>query len=93
MTLKLWEVPTGKEIRDSIRISDKFPTYNLPESGIPRLPDGRPMPKILVSLMKLAESPGIIARSDTASAQFGQGLSEDELKYLHALIKKTLTRG
>jgi hypothetical protein len=51
------------------------------------------MPKILVSLMKLAKSPGIIARSDTASPQFGSGLPEDELKYLHALIKKTLTRG
>jgi hypothetical protein len=87
------ELPTGKNTRESIRMAGKLPQYALPESGIPRFPDGRPMPKIVVSLMKLAKSPGIIARSDRASAQFGSGLPEDELKYLHALIKKTLTQG
>jgi hypothetical protein len=40
--------------------------------------------------MKLAKSAGIIARSDAAWVQFGCGLPEDELKYLHALTKKIL---
>jgi hypothetical protein len=86
------DLPTQREMTRSIRIPGKFPKYDLPESGVPRLPDGRPMPKIFVSLMKLAKSAGIIARSDAAWVQFGSGLPEDELKYLHALIKKILTR-
>jgi hypothetical protein len=36
-------------------------------------------------------SHGIIARSDAASIQLGSGLPEEELRYLHALIKKVLT--
>jgi len=86
------DLPTIKEIQSSIRMPDKFPKLDLPESGIPRLPDGRPIPKILVSLMRLFKSPGIIARSDSASVQFGSGLPEEELRYLHALVKKVLTR-
>ena len=85
-------LPTGKDVTGSLRIADKFSIHDLPESGVPRLPDGRPMPKILVTLMKLAKSPGMTARSDTTSVQLGSGLPEDELKYLHALIKKILTR-
>jgi hypothetical protein len=86
------DLPTERDRNNSIQIPDKFPKYDLPESGVPRLPDGRPMPKILLSLKKLAMSPGIIARSDSAWVQFGSGLPEDELKYLHALIKKNLAR-
>jgi hypothetical protein len=50
------------------------------------------MARILVSLMRFARPPGIIARSDTASVPFGAGLPEEELKYLHALIQKVLSR-
>ena len=86
------DLSTGKDRQNSTRTQDRFPKLNLPETGVPRLPDGRPMPRILVSLMRLAKSPGIIARSDTASVPFGTGLSEEELKYLHALIQKVLSR-
>lgn len=82
------ELPTRKSMADSIEIPDKFRKYDLPDTGIPRLPDGRPMPRILVSVMKLIRSPGIMARSDAAWVQFGCGLPEDELVYLHALIRK-----
>lgn len=85
------ELPAIKTITQTIQLPDKYPKYNLPDTGTPRLPDGRPMPRILVSLMKLIKSPGITARSDAAWVQFGSGLSEGELKYLHALIKKILT--
>jgi hypothetical protein len=35
-------------------------------------------------------APGIFARSDRITLQFGQGLSEAELQYLFALIKRRL---
>jgi len=82
---------TGKGIQNSIRMPDQSPRLDLPETGLPRLPDGRPIPKILVSLMRLANSPGMIARSDAASVQFGSGLPEEELRYIHARIRKVLT--
>ncbi len=34
---------------------------------------------------------GITARSDRTAVTFGKGLPEDELAYLHALIRKSLT--
>ena len=61
------------------------------DTGTPRLPNGRPVPKILLSLMRMVPSQGIAARSDRAAVTFGKGLPEDELAYLHALIRKTLT--
>lgn len=33
----------------------------------------------------------IIARSDTAEVSFGKGLTDEELRYIHALIKKRVT--
>lgn len=62
-------------------------------AGLPphRGKDGRPVPKILLSLMRMVPSQGITARSDRAAVTFGKGLPEDELAYLHALIRKTLT--
>lgn len=68
------------------------PGYELGDTGVMRLPDGRPMPGIMVSLLKMAPSSGIVARSDTATINFGAGLPEPELRYLHALILKAMTR-
>jgi hypothetical protein len=61
------------------------------DTGRPRFPDGRPIPGILLSLMRLVPSEGITARSDKATLTFGGGLSDAELAYLHALIRKILT--
>ncbi len=85
------DLPPSQGRGGSISWPNRLPQYDLPETGIARLPDGRPMPRILFSLMKLVKSPGITARSDTAGVQFGAGLPEEELHYLHALMKKTLT--
>lgn len=60
------------------------------DTGTPRLPDGRPVPKILLALARFAGSPGVTARSDKAVVTFGKGLPEEEAAYLYALIKKTL---
>ncbi len=62
------------------------------DTGVIRMSDGRPMPGILVSMLKMAPSPGIVARSDRATITFGAGLSEPELQYLRALILKTMTQ-
>jgi hypothetical protein len=40
---------------------------------------------------RLAPSPGITARSDRTAITIGKGLSDDELAYLYALIRKILT--
>lgn len=85
------DLPPSKGRGGSVAWPSRLPKYDLPETGIDRLPDGRPMPRILVSLMKRLKSPGITARSDTAWVQFGAGLPEEELHYLHALMKKILT--
>ena len=60
------------------------------DTGTPRLSDGRPVPKILLSLMRFVPSQGITARSDKATLTFGKGLPDAELAYLHALIRKVL---
>ncbi len=67
----------------------KLPDFG--DTGSPRLPDGRPVPKILLSLARMIPTQGITARSDKATMTFGAGLPDAELAYLHALIVKTLT--
>ena len=44
----------------------------------------------LLSLMKMAGSRGITARSDKAVVEFAGGLDEAEVAYLFALIRKTI---
>lgn len=61
------------------------------ETGNPRLPDGRPVPRLLLSLMKMAGAKGMIARSDKAEVEFAAGLDEAEAAWLFALIRKTIT--
>jgi hypothetical protein len=62
----------------------------LGDTGSPRMPDGRPVPRFLLSLMKMVGSKGIIARSDKAMVEFAGGLDEAEVAYLFALIRKTI---
>ena len=77
--LKGIEIPGMKKLKD------------FGDTGTPRLPDGRPVPKILLALMRLVPSQGITARSDRVAVNFGRGLPDDELAYLYALIRKILT--
>ncbi len=67
----------------------KLPEFG--DTGSPRLPDGRPVPNILLSIMKLVPTQGITARSDKTALTFGAGLPDAELAYLHALIVRTMT--
>ena len=77
--LKGIEIPGMKKLRD------------FGDTGTPRLPDGRPVPKILLTLMRLVPSPGITARSDRVAVNFGGGLPDDEIAYLYALTRRILT--
>ena len=77
--LKGIELPGGTGLKD------------VGDTGTPRFSGGRPMPKILLALMRMAPSQGITARSDKMALTFGAGLPEEELAYLYALILKTVT--
>ncbi|MGB5216692.1 MAG: hypothetical protein WBN66_00200 [Smithella sp.] len=63
----------------------------LGDTGTPRMPDGRPVPRLLLSLMKMVSSKGIIARSDKIEVALAAGLDEAEVVWLFALIRKTIT--
>jgi hypothetical protein len=81
--------PTTRALVDTVEVPGmkKIPLGN---TGTPRMPDGRPVPRFLLSLMKMTGSRGIIARSDKAVAEFAGGLDEAEVSYLFALIRKTI---
>jgi hypothetical protein len=81
--------PTVRSVMDTIEVPGmkKVPLGN---TGTPRMPDGRPVPRFLLSLIKMTGSKGIIARSDKAVVEFAGGLDEAETAYLFALIRKTI---
>jgi hypothetical protein len=81
--------PTTRALMDAIEVPGmkKVPLGN---TGTPRMPDGRPVPRFILSLMKMAGSRGVTARSDKAVAEFAGGLDEAEVAYLFALIRKTI---
>lgn len=81
--------PTAKPLMDSVEVPGmkKVP---LGETGTPRMPDGRPVPRFLLTVMKMAGSRGITARSDRAVVEFAAGLDEAETAYLFALTRKTI---
>ncbi len=81
--------PTAKSLMDSVEVPGmkKVP---LGDTGTPRMPDGRPVPRLLLAVMKMAGSRGIIARSDRAVLEFAAGLDEAETAYLFALTRKTI---
>jgi hypothetical protein len=83
--------PTTRALVDTVEVPGmkKIPLGN---TGTPRMPDGRPVPRFLLSLMKMTGSRGIIARSDKAVAEFAGGLDEAELAYLFALIRNVITK-
>jgi len=81
--------PTTRAFIDTIEVPGmkKVP---LGDTGSPRMPDGRPVPRFILSLMKMAGSKGIVARSDKAVVEFAAGLDEAEETYLFALVRKTI---
>jgi len=83
-------LPTRKAMLQDLDYTGMSRKQPLGDTGTPRMPDGRPVPKILLSLMKLAPGPGITAVSDRAIVTFGRGLPEPELAYIHGLIRKTI---
>ncbi len=82
--------PTTRVLMDAVEVPGmkKIPLGN---TGTPRMPDGRPVPRFLLSLMKMKGSRGIIARSDKAVTEFAGGLDETEVIYLFALIRRVIT--
>jgi hypothetical protein len=80
--------PARQDIMDAVT----YPGVdNVGETGTARTPDGRPMPRFLLTLMKMVDSRGIIARSDNVEVEFARGLDEAELAWLFALIKRTIS--
>ncbi len=83
-------LPTTRSIIEETDIPGRRRHSDPGDTGTPRMPDGRPVPGFFLSLLKLAGSPGITARSDKTTLTFGQGLPEAELVYIHGLIRKTI---
>ena len=81
--------PTTRALMDTIEVPGmkKVPLGN---TGTPRMPDGRPVPRFLLSLIKMKGSKGIMARSDKTVVEFAGGLDEAEVAYLFAIIRKTI---
>ena len=82
--------PSMRGIMNTIEVPG-MKKVQLGDTGTPRMPDGRPIPRFLLSLIKMVSSKGIIARSDKAVMEFAKGLDEAEVAYLFALIRKTIT--
>jgi hypothetical protein len=81
--------PTARALMDTIEVPG-MKKVHLGNTGTPRMPDGRPVPRFLLSLIKMAGSRGITARSDKAVVEFAGGLEEAETAYLFAIIRKTI---
>ena len=81
--------PTRQGIINTIEVPGMKNTP-LGDTGTPRMPDGRPAPGLLLSLMKMMGSKGIIARSDKTEVELATGLDEAEVAWLFALIRKTI---
>ena len=81
--------PTTRALMDTIEVPG-MKKVNFGNTGTPRMPDGRPVPRFILSLMKMAGSRGITARSDKAVVEFAAGLDEAEVTYLFALTRKTI---
>jgi len=81
--------PTARSLMDSVEVPG-MKKAALGDTGTPRMPDGRPVPRLLLSILKMAGSRGITARSDRAVVEFAAGLDEAETAYLFSLIRKTI---
>ncbi len=86
-------LPTGRTIMEEGRWSRQLQSRSLGDTGILRLPDGRPAPGLMQKLVKYVGLPGITALSRSRRVTFGKGLDEAELLYLRALIRRIIAGG
>lgn len=54
---------------------------------------GRDVPSWLSALRRLVKSKGIVVKSRSGLVTFGAGLPDDEVRYLHAVVARTLGGG
>jgi hypothetical protein len=81
--------PTAKSRLDTIEVPGMRKVH-LGDTGNPRMPDGRPVPRFLLSLIKMKGSRGMMARSDKTVVEFAGGLDEAETAYLFAQIRRVI---
>jgi len=81
-------LPTERYAAEKPNYSGKKEGISIGETGMPRLANGRQLPKFVHKLMKSVPHPGITLRSRNQLQSFGEGLPLDELVYIHALIRK-----
>jgi len=81
-------LPTERYTAEKPNYSGKKEDISIGETGMPRLANGRQLPKFVHKLMKSVPHPGIALRSRNQLLSFGEGLPFDELVYIHALIRK-----
>ena len=51
------------------------------------------MERALTSIVSLTKSNGITLKTRAGFVKIGAGLSDDEIRYLHALLRRTLAGG
>ncbi len=51
---------------------------------------GQEVPPIVYTFLRILAKPGLVARSDKAEIKFGEGLSDEELKYVHYEIMRMI---
>jgi hypothetical protein len=83
-------LPDRRSMLETVEIPGKKRITGLGDTGTPRLPDGRPVPRVLLKIMEMVRSPGITARSDRAIVTFGRGLPEAEAAYVYALVLRAV---
>ncbi|MFA5321516.1 MAG: hypothetical protein WC373_02490 [Smithella sp.] len=82
--------PTMQGTMNAIEVTGMKKVY-LGDTGTPRMPDGRPIPRFLLSLLKMVGSKGIIAHSDKTVIEFAGGLDEAEIAWLYTFIRKKIS--
>ena len=83
-------VPTTRSRLEAMEMPQGKRLIGLGDTGTPRMADGRPVPRFVLSILRHTGSPGITVRSDTVTVTFGIGLPEEEAVYLHALLLRVL---
>jgi hypothetical protein len=86
-------LPTVLSALEEVDLPGTKRTVSLGHTGVARMPDGRPAPRILEAFLRCVGLPGITATGKKARVTFGKGLSEAELLYLHALVRYIIAGG
>jgi hypothetical protein len=86
-------LPTQLSLIEEVEVPGFKRTPSPGNSGVARMPDGRPAPRILEAILRLVGLPGITAIGKSDRVTFGKGLPEGELVYVHALIRSIIGGG